>query len=109
MAYNLIITARADELIDDSVCYLIDKLKNPDAAAHLLNGIDKIYDRLEENPFQFPESFDDYLKRRNYREALVTEMSYRIVFRVEDSDVYIVGLFHELENHKAKILGSPEE
>ena len=43
MAYNLIITDRADELIDDSVYYLIDKLKNPDAAKHLLNGIDKIY------------------------------------------------------------------
>lgn len=103
MAYNLIVTDRADELIDDSVCYLIDKLKNPDAAKHLLDGIDKIYDRLEENPFQFPESPDDYLKRRRYREALVPEMSYRIVFRVEEPDVYIVGVFHELENHTAKI------
>ena len=103
MAYNLIITDRADELIDDSVYYLIDKLKNPDAAKHLLNGIDKIYDRLEENPFQFPESPDNYLKSRSYREALVPEMSYRIVFRVEELDVYIVGLLHELENHKTKI------
>ena len=51
--YNLIITDRADELIDERVSYLIRNLSNPQAAAHLLDGICGIYDRLEENPYQF--------------------------------------------------------
>ena len=56
MAYNLIISDRADGLIDERVSYLILKFKNPQAAIHLLDGIAGIYDRLEENPYQFPDA-----------------------------------------------------
>ncbi len=59
MAYKLFITDRADELIDSCVSYLINKLKNPKAARHLLDGISEVYDRLEENPFQFHD-LEDY-------------------------------------------------
>ena len=34
MIYNLVITDRADELIDASVFYIVNKLKNPQAAVH---------------------------------------------------------------------------
>ena len=69
--YNLIITDRADELIDERVSYLI---RNPQAATHLLDGINGIYDRLEENPYQFPDSKDPYLLRRGYKEAYISDM-----------------------------------
>ena len=38
--------------------YGLYRLKNTQAAVHLFDSIDRIYDRLEENPFQFPESRD---------------------------------------------------
>ena len=38
MAYNLIITERADELIDRLTVYLLNNLKNPDSAAHFLEN-----------------------------------------------------------------------
>ncbi len=66
MTYNLIITERADELINECVAYLIKKLKNPVAAEHLLDGLDKLYDRLEENPLQFPDSNDSFLNIGHY-------------------------------------------
>ena len=50
MAYKLIVTEHADELLDNILCYLIYQLKNEQAAAHLLNEMKNIYDRLEENP-----------------------------------------------------------
>lgn len=54
--------------------------------------------RLAENSLQFPESSDNFLQRRGYREALVPDMDYRVVFHIEEpSTVYIVGLFHTLE------------
>ena len=58
MAYKLIITEKTEGLLDNLVYHLIYKLKNNQAAVHLLDSIGKIYDRLEENPFQFPESRD---------------------------------------------------
>lgn len=103
MAYKVNVTEYAEELLDDLVYYLIYRLKNEQAAAHLFDGIEKIYARLEENPYQFPESRDIYLKRLGYREAVVTDMDYVIVFRVADNYVYVPGIFHQLENYRRKI------
>jgi len=104
MAYNLVITDRADELIDSCVNYIINKLKKSPAAQRLLDGISGIYDRLEENPYQFSDSKDDYLRRRGYKEALISDMQYKIVFRIEESTVYVVGLFHDLEDYPSKVM-----
>lgn len=40
MDYRLIITERAEELLDALVYYLIYRLKNEQAALHLLNAVD---------------------------------------------------------------------
>lgn len=50
MHYSLIITERADELLDECLNYLWNSLKNEQAAKHFLDGIDKLFDRLEDNP-----------------------------------------------------------
>lgn len=48
MAYKLVISEYADELPGNLVYYLLYRLKNEQAARHLLDGI---YDKLETNPF----------------------------------------------------------
>lgn len=78
MAYKLIITEHAMELLDELVYHLLYHLRNEQAAKHLLDEIDHIYDRLEDNPYQFPESRDSYLKKKGYREAIVTQMNYTL-------------------------------
>ena len=90
MAYKLNITEHADELLDNLVYHLIYRLKNKQAAKHLLDGIDVIYDRLEVNPFQFSECRDAYL-------------NYIIMFDVRADDVNVVGIFHQLENYQNKL------
>lgn len=103
MDYKLIITERAEELMDERIYYLLYKLKNEQAATHLLDGIEKLYVRMEENPFQFSECRDVYLKRMGYREAVVTDMNYLVILRVEDKVVYVLGVFHELERYENKL------
>ncbi len=103
MAYNLIVTERANELLDKILYYLIYHLKSEQAANHLLNEMEHIYDRLEENPLQFPFSRDTYLANRGYREAITDQMNYVIVFRVKTNTVNIVGIFHQLENYRKKL------
>ena len=103
MAYNLVVTEKAEDLLDNHIYHLIYRLKNDQAAAHLLDCIDRIYERLEENPFQFPGSTDVNLIRIGYREAVLTEMDYVIIFRVEESSVYVVGIFPQLENYRKKV------
>ena len=103
MAYNLIVTQRADELIDRLTAYLNNNLKNPGAAAHFLDELEMIYNRLEENPYQFAEYKDEYLFLRGYRDALFQEMNYHVVFRVGEQSVYILGVFHTLEYYARKM------
>lgn len=103
MAYKLIITNRADELLERSIYHIINNFKNEQAAKHLLNEIDKLYDRMEENPFQFPDCRDPYLKSKGYKETVVSGMDYIIVFRIEEEEVRVLGIFHQLENYKEKL------
>lgn len=88
MAYKLAVTEHADELLDHILHYLIYRLKNKQAAMHLLDELDKLYDRLEENPNQFPLSGDKYLAD---------------VFNIAANVVNVVGIFHRLENYRKKI------
>ncbi len=103
MAYKLIITGHAVELLDGLVYHLLYHLRNEQAAKHLLDEIDRIYDRLEDNPYQFPESRDTYLKKKGYHEAIVTQMNYSVIFSVKADCVHVVGVFHQLEEYRHKI------
>ena len=103
MAYKLIITARAEALLEQCLYHILFQLKNESAAKHLLDGIEKLYDRLEDNPFQFADCRDQFLKSKGYKEAVVTDMDYIIIFRIEFENVYILGIFHQLENYKEEL------
>ena len=103
MAYKLNITERADELLDNLMQHLLCRLKNELAAKHLLDCIDAVYDRLEDNPFQFPECKDVYLARKGYHEAILPQMNYFIIFNVKADTVNVVGIFHQLENYQNKL------
>lgn len=103
MAYKLNVTEHADELLDNLVYHLIYRLKNKTAAKHLLDSIDVIYDRLEINPFQFAECQDTYLARKGYREAVVPQMKYVVIFGVREDVVNVVGIFQQLENYQSKL------
>lgn len=103
MAYKLNITEHADELLDDLIYHLIYRLKNKQAAEHLLDNIADIYGRLEVNPFQFPKCRNAYLAKKGYFEAVVSKMDYIIIFGVREDVVNIVGIFHQLENYPEKL------
>lgn len=49
MEYRLVITEHAEELLDNLIYYLLYKLKNEQAAKHLLNGVENVYERMETN------------------------------------------------------------
>lgn len=103
MAYKLIVTEHADELLDHIMYYLLYRFKNEQAARHLLDGIENIYGRIEENPLQFPLSRDEYLASKDYHEAIVPQMDYIVVFCMRMDVVYVVGIFHQSENYRGKL------
>ena len=103
MVYKLIVTEHADELLDNLVYHLLERLKNEQAARHLLDEIENVYERLEENPLQFPLSRDAYLASKGYHEAIVPQMEYIVVFSIKADIVNVVGILHQLENYQRKV------
>ncbi len=103
MAYKVMVTEHSDELLDNLIYHLLYRLKSEQAARHLLDGIENVYERLEENPLQFPLSRDRYLAGKGYHEAIVPQMDYIVVFSVEADIVNVVGIFHQLENYQGKM------
>jgi len=103
MAYKLYVTKHAEELLDNLVNYLITEKLNPDAALHLLNEIESVYERLRDNPFQFRVSQDRYLMLKEYREVVITGMDYVVVYDVSGDIVTVLGIFHQLENYRKKV------
>lgn len=103
MAYRLNITEHANDLLDNILYYLIFQLKNKQAAGHLMDEIDSIYNRLEQNPLQFPLGRDTYLASKGYYEAVIGQMNYTIVFNIKADVVNILGIFHQLENYRKKL------
>lgn len=99
MGYKLIITEAAEIQFDNLIYYLMYEFQNESAASNLLNQIQQIYSRLESNPYQFPICDNPFLIRNEYREAILTSMDYIIIFRIETECVYVVGIFHQLENY----------
>ncbi len=103
MVYKVVVTEHAENLIDKLINYILYNLKNRQAAKHLLDGIESVYDRLGVNPYQFPICRDMYLARKGYREAIVPQMKYIIVFGIQDDVVNVVGVFHQLEAYEQKL------
>lgn len=103
MAYNIITTDEMDLLLDKCVGYLLGKFKSQQAARHLLNGVSEIYDNLEDNPNLYRLSDDPFMKALDYHEAKVTEMDYVIIYKTVGANVYILGIFHTLENYEGKM------
>ena len=105
MKYNLTITERAEELLDHIIFYIINQLKNPQAASNLIGEIEHVYYNFENNPKMYSYSEDILLKSRGYRKAVIPHYDYVMIFRIDDetSSVYIVGIFHNLELYKNKL------
>lgn len=103
MDYKVLLSENAEELLDQCLYYLVFNLNNKDAAEHFTEELYKLYTRMEKNPCQFPECTDSYLKNKGYRKAVFSNMKYNLIFRIENNFVYIVGIYHQLENYTGKV------
>ena len=105
MGYKLEIAQKASEHQDQLLAYLLNPLKSDQTAKYLLSGIEEIYDRLEEDPWQFPACVDYVLRKKEYQKAKIPGMAQLMIYRVNEDirTVYVMGIFHELENYGSKL------
>lgn len=66
-----------------ATAYLVDTLKNPQAARRLLEEYEQLIDTLEQTPAAYPLVRDELLAFAGYRWAPVS--AYRVFFTVDEN------------------------
>ena len=103
MAYELLISERANLQIDRLAAYLLTVLNNRQACIHFFDELQKTYEMLRTDPFCCKLCSEKLLAQKGYRSAQLPTMRYRIIYRVEENKIYIVAVFHTLENYSRKL------
>ncbi len=94
MDYKLHITPAAQEDIGETVDYLVKRLKNPPAAARLVNQIRMCYQELQKYPGMYEQCRDIRLREKGYRKVVID--NYILVYHPveEEHTVFILGFFY---------------
>ncbi|MCI9403118.1 MAG: type II toxin-antitoxin system RelE/ParE family toxin [Oscillospiraceae bacterium] len=103
MAYKLIVTEDAHKDLDDALDYIVNRLSNPTAAAHMLSQVEECYLQLRTFPFLYEACHDSRLRDMGYRKTVIG--NYILVFRPDEESqtVYILRYFYGARDYE-KIL-----
>lgn len=96
--YNLVVTSKAYQDIDEALNYIINILNNKKAATELVEEIIECQRILKENPFAYSKCIDKNLEERGYRRAVVK--NYILLFKIEQKRVAILRFFHGAQNYQ---------
>lgn len=84
--YTVIVSRRADEMLIRHAKFLAQVRIS--AAKRMTSEFADVLDRLEQNPFQFPQETDYDLPCGAYRKALFSKW-YKVIFSVAENTVYL--------------------
>lgn len=97
MACEVVFTQSAEADRDHVVEYLLDIVGQPVAAAHFLDELDALVDRLAEHPLMYEKASEERLAARGYRKAPL--QNHIAVYCTYDDTVEITRIFHQKQDH----------
>lgn len=99
MAYKLIISKEAHNDVDDIVHYIAIELCNPTAATGFLDGVEKSYHNVIDNPRMYGFCNDYRLHKEGYRKIIIK--NYLIFYRIDDEQkaVLVVRIIYGGRNY----------
>lgn len=99
MAYDVVLSKRAEARLDCSIAYITDVLCSPAAARRLIDSFDLALDSLKTNPsfFVVDKQTSEDLGRIVYRNKLG---KYRLLFCIDEAkqQVLVFSFVHELQD-----------
>ena len=98
--YSVEVTERAKDHFRGHIVYIINKLRNPDAAWHLRDALDQAIAQLSSHPEAVSLCADPALRAYGYRKKLIVTTRYLCVFRIDGNTVWIEGIYHELQDYE---------
>lgn len=89
-SYTVIIQPEAEQDMDDAFEFY--EKQQPGLGFQLLEGIAEVAMIIEVNPFLFPKIHAEL------RRAVVQKFRYNLIYKVVDSEVYILAIMHGNRN-----------
>lgn len=87
--YNLEVSDRAEQDLDNIISYIKDKLFAPKAAVDFADAVYDCYDHLEENPYIYSLCNDPNLQKEDYRRAIIN--NYILVFKIYEETKKVIA------------------
>ncbi len=101
--YKVIFTENAMEDMDSIVEYLLFHLRNKQAANHFIDSVKNGKFVLSNSAESFQLCLNPRLRSKGYRRLNLDKTKYFLLYRIENSIVFIDGIYHQLQDYENKI------
>ncbi len=98
--YELKITTKASEDLDEIYAYIASEINNETAALNLLDDIEKSILGLKKFPFSCSYVEDINLKRKGYRKLIVKNYIAFYIVKEKDKKVIIMRVLYGRQNYQ---------
>lgn len=103
MVYKVFVTEDAEADLDNFVSYLLFVKKSEQAAKNLLDDFELTKQSLAHVAGSLHDCTNPRLKEFGYKRINFMSHRYFMLYRIEDDNVIIDNIFHELQDYENKL------
>ena len=100
MDYRVIVSSDTEEDLDRFLRYLVYEKKNLQAARNLNDDYEETITKLETMAGSIRKEDDPDLAIYGYRRIHLSKHRYFLLFRIDNGDVIVDRMFHNLQDYK---------
>lgn len=103
MDYKVIFTENTMEDMDSIIEYLLFHLRNKQAANHFIDSVENGKFVLSNSAESFQLCLNPRLQSLGYRRFNLDKTKYFLLYRTENSTVFVDGIYHQFQDYENKI------
>ena len=104
MDYKVVVTAEAEEDLNQFIQYLFFVKKNKQAARNVLYDFEDTVKRLKYVASSLKICDNPHLQSFGYRRINFQQHRYFMLYRIENDVVYVDDIFHELQDYENRMI-----
>ena len=104
MDYKVVVTAEAEEDLNQFIQYLLLAKKNKQAAKNVLDDFEDTIELLKHVAESLKTCDNPRLQSLGYHRINFQKHRYFMLYRIEDDVVYVDDIFHELQDYENRMI-----
>lgn len=104
MVYNVFVTIDAEEDLNRYIKYLLFDKRSEQAARNVLDDFEVTVEKLKTVAGSLKLCENPRLKELGYHRINFLSHRYFMLYRIEDNNVFVDNIFHELQDYENKMI-----